>query len=314
MDSAELINRIRLITNKFNLDNISRTEAYFAFYEKHKEIQWAFLASQVSRNAGWCMCDLQGPMFSSILSKKKIQQLFLTYEKANWLIFNDAFPQLLIYDYSTKINAPMFHLLKYFHVSSFMEEEWKLFWEAGDKKRLMNSLIINEQHIIQSPVIENKRIIKNVFHSIPYLFQDLLHYNSVLFPDLNGNLYGASVSNFTSIDQRINLGNNLAAILFKSNLYQEFYDFARKVIHTGSRRDYERFTHFKVNNRTPILRMIYPVINHEVVTRQDWYKGRIKSCWRKRKKGEEPILLTKWYENKQKQLHHLITWDLKWLH
>lgn len=40
-------------------DNISRTVFYDQFYLKHKEIVWGYLASFVSRNAGWNMTDLE---------------------------------------------------------------------------------------------------------------------------------------------------------------------------------------------------------------------------------------------------------------
>ncbi|MGO5011901.1 DUF2515 family protein [Niallia sp. Sow4_A1] len=312
IEEEKLITRIRLITDKCNLDNISRTNAYLRYYNKNQEIQWAFLASQVSRNAGWNMCDLNGLWLPQLVSQKKRQQIYLTYEKANWLIFKDAYPQLLLYEYSTKINAPMFHLLKVFQVSSFMEQEWLEFWKNRDKKRLMNSLIINEQNVIQKPVIKNERIKHHIFHYLPYLFQDLLHFNAVLFPTLYGNLYGASVANFTSLDERIRLGNTLANLLFKNNLYQDFYDFARKREHTGSRKDYEKYIYPKMTNTTPILRAVFPIVNHRDSERGDWYKKKIKHKWRVSGDNKEPFLITDWYFNKQEQLHELIRQKNKW--
>ena len=102
----------------------------FDFIHQNREIHWSFLASMVSRNAGWNMCDLEGKWFPIFYEKEMRERLFLTYERANWLIFQDAFPQLLLYQYSTKVKQAMFHLLKYFHVSSFMEREWNYFWIA----------------------------------------------------------------------------------------------------------------------------------------------------------------------------------------
>jgi Protein of unknown function (DUF2515) len=313
LEEEKLINRIRLITDKCNFDNISRTKAYLHYYNKHKEIQWAFLASQVSRNAGWNMCDLNGTWLPQVVSQEKRQQIFLTYEKANWLIFHDAYPQLLLYEYSTKKNLPMFHLLKFFQVSSFMEEEWNFYWENKNKKRLMNSLIINEQNVIQQPVIENTTIKHHVFHYLPYLFQDFFHFNAVLFPTLQGTLYGASVSNFTSLSERIKLGNTLASLLFKPNLYQEFYDFARKIEHTGSRSDYEKYIYPNLTNTTPILRAAYPVVRHQYILRNDWFKKNIKKKWRILKEQKEPFHITDWYLKKQQQLHALIRQKNKWL-
>lgn len=119
-DERQLIQHILQTTRKGNIDNISRTNCYESFYFRYQEIKWAFLAGLVSRNAGWNMCDLEGKSYSSLLTKQYRSYLFLTYERANWLIFQDAYPQLLLYHYSTKIGRPLFHLLPYFHVSARM--------------------------------------------------------------------------------------------------------------------------------------------------------------------------------------------------
>ena len=91
-----IIRQIIHETNKKNIDNVSRTEAYLTYFKKNSDIIWSFLASMVSRNGGWNMCDLEGPIFPHLLAEKVRKQLFLTYERANWLIFHDVFPQLLL--------------------------------------------------------------------------------------------------------------------------------------------------------------------------------------------------------------------------
>ncbi|UTW69707.1 DUF2515 family protein [Anaerobacillus sp. HL2] len=53
-----------------------------------------------------------------LLPKKYPEVLFLTYERANWLIFSDAYPQLLLYEKSKQLQKPCFHLLKFFHALS----------------------------------------------------------------------------------------------------------------------------------------------------------------------------------------------------
>src|SRR3954447_19404005 len=136
-----IIRQIQDETNKKNIDNISRTEAYFTFFKKNPDIIWSFLASMVSRNGGWNMCDLRGSIFPELLTAMTRKQLFLTYERANWLIFHDVYPQLLVYQYSTKLNNQMFHLLPYFHVSTFIQKEWYRYWKENDKDRLTTSLI-----------------------------------------------------------------------------------------------------------------------------------------------------------------------------
>lgn len=301
------IRKIKADTEKWNVDNITRTKAYFNFFEKHPEIRWAFLASMVSRNGGWNMCDLEGKLFPRVLPKKLRSLLFLTYERANWIIFHDAYPQLLLYHYSTKMRQPMFHLLRFFYVSSFMEAEWNRYWRIHDGSRLVTSLIINEQNVIQKPVIEQPVFKKRVFHSLSFYFQDWFHFSSVLFPTLHGELYGANVSGFTKLSKRIDLGKRLADILLSADLFPHFFQFAKQTEHTGSRLDYEQFLRQKRARQTPFLRTTFPVISHHLHEHRDWSeKRKVKKAWYKPIHHKHPILLTDWYLEKQKQMETLI--------
>jgi Protein of unknown function (DUF2515) len=304
MEEIELIIYVNEITKKGNIDNISRTKAYQHYYSKNPEIKWSFLASMVSRNAGWNMCDLEGSLFPLALNKSFRKKLFYTYERANWLIFQDAFPQLLLYQYSTKIKRPMFHLLKFFHVSSFMEEEWKRFWEDQHVNRLMVSLIINEQNVIQKPVIEHPVYQSSVFRSLLFIFQDWFHFSSVLFPTCEGELFGASVNGFKAVSKRIDLGKRLADILFDKLLYPQFYEFAYRTEHTGSRFDYEQYFKNKPKRTTPFLRCAYPIVRHHRKDKSDWSDSvRIRKKWvNEIVQHKHPIQLTNWYLKKQDQM------------
>lgn len=307
----KFITTIKKNTAKYNLDNISRTKAYAAYYNRNPEVKWAFLASMVSRNAGWNMTDLQGRWFTLALEWQKRFPIFLTYEMANWLIFKDAFPQLLLYESSLYYNRPLFHLLKEFNVSCFMEAEWQYFWEVGDRERLMTSLIINEQNLIQEPVLHNKKLKRKVFGTSVYAFQDLGHFSCVIFPTLEGRLYGYSVHGFQKLDNRIELGKRLASLLFSKEVNNSFYQFSIKTEHTGSRFDYEQFLHENLFRETPFLRGVYPVIPHsEEKTQKDWVHAQAKHIqkWQRpvlREKNEQ-IDVTKWFIHKQHQMHSLI--------
>ncbi|MCY8209723.1 DUF2515 family protein, partial [Bacillus subtilis] len=162
----KLLSRIERQTKIKNADNISRTNAYKAFYDRHPEIKWSLLASFVSRNAGWSMTDLKGSLFQLGLRERQQKWFFLAYERANWLIFSDAYPQLLLYQWSKRVGKPLFHLLHVFGVSQFMTEEWTRFWHERNTERLMYALIINEQNTIQTPIIQNPSFKKNVFDTI----------------------------------------------------------------------------------------------------------------------------------------------------
>lgn len=306
-EENKLVHSILNETRKLNLDNVSRTNAYLQFYQEHTEILWCFLAHMVSRNAGWNMCDLEGEWLPQLIDKKMREMLYLTYERANWLIFQDAYPQLLLYQLSKRKKQPMFHLLKYFQVSLFMEKEWNAFWLHQDRKRLLFSLIINEQNVIQKPVIHHPFYQKKVFHSAPFCFQDWFHFSAVLLPTCNGSLFGASVTGFRKVNKRIELGKKIAAILFHKQIYPLVYEFAVKTIHTGSRYDYECYFMKGKNRDTPFLRMVFPIIDHYRGDNEDWSLScRIPMKWYKDPVIEETIFLTDWYREKQKQLHKLV--------
>ncbi|MFC0523193.1 DUF2515 family protein [Pontibacillus salicampi] len=264
-----MLEDIALQTKHNNKDNISRTKAYQTFYMHNKEIHWSFLASMVSRNAGWNMTDLQTPPLCTLLNDAAKKNIFMTYERANWLIFSDAYPQLLLYAFCKAENQPMFHLLRHFSVSSFMIKEWENFWYHSDYRRLVTALIINEQNVIQKPVIRQSFYSKTVFHKAPYLVQDFFNMSAVLFPTLTGEVYGAYVHDFSNVSKRIKLGKQLSALLFHPEYSGRFLDFALWTEPTGSRNEYEQyFTYATI--RSPMLRRIYPVIQHKDTIRKEW--------------------------------------------
>ncbi|KUP06539.1 hypothetical protein Q75_08430 [Bacillus coahuilensis p1.1.43] len=298
----EMIPQIEYLTMKWNLDNISRTKAYQLFFSAFPEVHWSFLASMVSRNAGWNMTDLEGSVFSKLLSSKHRQELFSTYERANWHIFHDAFPQLLLYEYSTKLQCEKFHLLKKFNVSSYMEDEWNYFYKHKNKERLVNSLIINEQNVIQHPLIQHPYYKKNIFGSFLFLFQDWFHFSTVIFPTLHGKLYGYTVRDFTNLSKRIELGKKLYSILFHKDLHEHFLQFSRSVEHSGSRRDYEKYIGCKTSV-SPILRLTFPIVSHHIHTQPDWSKNsKIKKAWVQPVNPVEHPELTDWFIRKRKEL------------
>ncbi|WP_322741821.1 DUF2515 family protein [Fictibacillus phosphorivorans] len=299
----EIIQHIEKLTNSQNRDNISRTVSYATFYKHNPEIRWAKLASLVSRNAGYSMCDLKGDWLPRLLSRDTRKHLFLTYEKANWLIFQDAYPQLLVYEYSKKQGKPHFDLLKYFGVSTFMVTEWERFWHQKDLKRICTSLIINEQHVIEKPVIKDGFYKKRIFSKVPFLLQDYMHFSTVLFPVESGEVIGISVHGFKKTKNRIETGKKLYTILFESEWSEGIIAFADKVTHTGSRHDFETYIYPGKKRETPFLRIAFPIIEHHKANTRDWYQRRMNT-----EKFYEPvkplhgIVLTDWYKQKQRQL------------
>ncbi|WIW28973.1 DUF2515 domain-containing protein [Bacillus inaquosorum] len=301
----KLLSRIERQTKAKNADNISRTNAYKAFYDRHPEIKWSLLASFVSRNAGWSMTDLKGSLFQLGLRERQQRWFFLAYERANWLIFSDAYPQLLLYHWSKKIGKPLFHHLHVFGVSQFMTEEWARFWHERNTERLMYALIINEQNTIQTPIIQNPSFKKNVFDTIPFYLSDWFHFNTVIFPAADGFLYGISVKRFSKTEERIRLGKQLSQLLFSPELFSFFYHFLHTVPHTGSRFDMEKM--IGITKRTsPMLRTCYPELIHSLDGKKtDWFHGKIKKTFFRREELPKQIELTEWYLHKKRQLHAL---------
>lgn len=302
----DILRIIESVTRKWNIDNISRTNAYFHFFKRYPEVEWSFLASMVSRNAGYNMCDLEGVPLRDTLSSHYRNYLFLTYEKANYLIFKDVFPQLLLYHYSTILNKKMFHYLPHFFVTSFMEKEWECFWETGNCKRLMTALIINEQNVMQKPVIEDPFYQRKVFQSNLFILQDAFRMNAVLFPTTDGELYGLPVHQFRKLTERIKLGKELSNILFLPQLFPKFYQFASMTEHTGSRIDYEQYFPVQKRRDTPFLRTVYPIIRHSNVVPEQWDRyRRVNKMWFAPVKLRKEIFIAPFYNKKKRQLKRL---------
>ncbi|USK87298.1 DUF2515 domain-containing protein [Peribacillus asahii] len=241
-EERTLIEQIKFKTNKWNQNNITRTKAYLDFYQCHPEVHWAFLGHMVSRNGGWNMTDLKGGLLPRLLTKKECQSFFTFLERGNWLIFQDAFPQFLLYEESIKREKNLFYLLPHFHVSLFMEIIWNHFLEDCDPYTLTIALIINEQSYLELRVIDNPVFKKSIFNTLEFKLQDLLSMNQILFPYLeNGKvkLIGETLHHFESLHRRILLGKRLYSILFAdSKRLNKIEQWAYLTPHSGSRKDY----------------------------------------------------------------------------
>ncbi|WP_164472592.1 DUF2515 family protein [Cohnella candidum] len=248
----ELAERIRKETDVWNRNNVTRTQAYWNLYREFPELHWALLAHLVSRNGGWSMTDLKGEWLPYLLDEDKAADQFKLLETCNALIFRDAYPQLRVYAESRRAGAPLFGLLPSFGVSSFMSPFWERFWVTRESPLLTVALIVNEQHVIQAPVVENSFFRERVF-DLSFRMLPFLQENQLLFPllqpdsrrDRSLTLAGRVLEKFTNLDERIAFGKCLYGMLFAyPRVLTGAVYFAAKVPHTGSRADYwpERFT------------------------------------------------------------------------
>ena len=242
LEEQVIVKRIEEKTKQFNINNVTRTQAYLEYYLRHPEIHWAFLGHMVSRNGGWNMTDLKGGLLPRILSKNETVSYFTFLERGNWLIFQDAYPQFLIYEESLKRGLNLFYLLRSFNVSTFMETIWNYFWTNRDSFILAIALVINEQNYLEKRVLDNKEFKNEVFNTLEFKLQDFLSLNHILFPFTNNlkvELIGQTLHDFVSLDERILLGKRLYAILFEDkNRLKMVENWAKSTPHTGSRKDY----------------------------------------------------------------------------
>ena len=62
--------------------------------------------------------------------------MFHALERCNWLIFQDAFPQLLLYHFSKAERRPLFDNVCPVTLSGHMQPVWDGFWESRESDRL----------------------------------------------------------------------------------------------------------------------------------------------------------------------------------
>ncbi|CAK8581386.1 DUF2515 family protein [Priestia megaterium] len=282
-EDVKLIKEIRKKVKKANQNNVTRTQAYLDYYQKHPEIHWAFLAHLVSRNGGYYMTDLSTTLIKSLLSPEKQHAYFLFLEHSNSAIFHDAYAQLLLYEKSKEQNSNLFHLLPAFHISSFMKAVWDDFWQHRNKTLLSMALIVNEQYHIEKNVLFKKEFQRDVLHSWQFHTQNFLGMTQIVFPYYSGNnidLCGTKVYHFESVLKRIEVGKTLYVLLFYSNLHDSIYTFSLKHSHTGSRSDYNSdiFTKNRTDSKklySPTLTMSWGDRIHLFLRKDEWFEDEI---------------------------------------
>ncbi|MBT2636674.1 DUF2515 family protein [Bacillus sp. ISL-39] len=272
------IDLIKEQTRQLNQNNVTRTKAYFQFYLKHPEIHWAFLGHMVSRNVGWNMTDLKGELLTKLLPESDQKDFYSFLERGSWLIFQDVFPQFLIYELSVRSRQEMFHLLPHFHTSTFMETMWRYFWNSGDQSALAIAMVINEQSYLEKRLIQNPHYKKIVTGTVSFKMYDFLNLNNTIFPYRTGDkrekasLAGAALRYFTSLHERILFGKKLYSLLFQQErILSGVLKWAHEHPHTGSRKDYWPDLFNDVNESFP----------------RSLYKRRVKNC--ELRKGAERL-------------------------
>ncbi|SMF71660.1 Protein of unknown function [Paenibacillus uliginis N3/975] len=307
-----LIQRIHEAVTEANKSNITRTRAYLEFYEDYPEIHWALLAHMVSRNAGWNMSDLQSGLMSDLTDNRFKSHLYRFLERCNALIFQDAYPQLLLYKFSKQKEQSYFHLLPYFHVSAFMSPFWERFWIDRNSSLLTVALIINEQNYIENRVVRHPYFRKNVLDAPSFQLHELARLNQIIFPlgdtrcrhDLFKQsilplrpLVGLTMKHFDDPSTRIKAGKSLYAMLFGyEDIYRGVFKYVHCSPHLGSRSEYWPALFTTQRNKTmnslveskellqsewltnghqlysPLLEDVWHDTEYEPIPRFDWFQ------------------------------------------
>ena len=276
-DDIRLYNEICNKVQKYNVNNLTRTSSYLALFKKHPELEWSFLAHMVSRNAGYHMTDIRSHILSHVLDSHEQRSLFTFLERCNSAIFEDAFPQLLLYEQWKLTGHSSFHLLKKFNVSLFMRTMWDEYLQSGDQHVLTIALIMNEQHMIQKRILSDPHLNIGV-EKWKFFLQDRLEFTSILFPygrNHPRSLAGLSVSQFEKVNSRILLGKKLYSVLFHPIVFPTAVSFSIHHPHTGSRKDYWPHIYSKEGGEkrlySPELRSVWENLPSERLSSSDWF-------------------------------------------
>ncbi|GAB6991578.1 DUF2515 family protein [Paenibacillus pini] len=314
-----IIQEIEARTAKSNRSNITRTRAYLNCYKQFPELHWSFLAHMVSRNAGWSMSDLKGGLMSDLMEQPMREDMYRLLERCNALIFQDAYPQLLLYMYSRTLGKSLFHLLSEFHVSAFMHPFWERFWLERDSALLATGLIINEQQYIEGRVVQHHYFQKQILRKPSFLLHSKFQMNQIIFPltiehpvqDSNQSslpqatgICGLILEDFTDIHERIEFGKSLYAMLFGyQNVLSGVQAFAFTVKHQGSRQEYWPAL-FTADKQTALNS---PQESSELL-KQEWlpegknlYSPLLKDVWQDM--PYEPIQQYDWFTNANAIVH-----------
>jgi hypothetical protein len=321
-EDRKLVEHIHGETAKHNRSNVTRTAAYLDCYNSYPELHWALLAHMVSRNGGYNMTDLKGGPMADLLTGKEKDWTYRLLERCNALIFQDAYPQLLLYAHSRRLGRSCFHLLPFFHVSAFMFPFWERFWTLRDSPLLTVALIINEQHYIEGRVIRSPYFRKHVIHSTTFRMHNWLQLNQVVFPlGQDSGLAGLIIEQFADLSERIAFGKCLYALLFGyEQVLSRTLAFARKVPHRGSRSEYwpalftpdiEKALHSPHESTalhsqewppsgsrlySPALEQVWSDTPYEPIPRYDWFEGNLNPSYLS--KPHRPFLFEMTHEHR----------------
>lgn len=224
-----------------NRDNVTRTESYLELYaytrENPPDLPWLLMAHLVSRNGGYMMSDVAESIArgGGAFTHEALVSLFAMLERANFLIFYDAWHHVLLHLLGRSREASPVR------VTRFAREAWVRYESApeardpaGAEKQLVRDLVTNEQNFIERRVVHAPRFAKAL--AIVEFGEWLGREAPIVLPDRSRTI---QVGRFGSLARRIEVGWRIFDEVLADRAERErLFAWAMAHPHTGSRAVY----------------------------------------------------------------------------
>jgi len=241
-----------------NQDNVARTASYlelYAFTREHPpDLPWLLMAHVVSRNGGTMMTDVAGSLArrDGVFSAAALESLFLLLERANYLIFYDAWWHVThhLLGRSADLAVP--------RVPSFVATQCWPAYERGTRgaavvtpeleRQLVRDLVTNEQSFIERRVVHHPRFAAAL--AIVGFLESIGRDAPLVLPCTDASI---KVGRFAALARRVDTGWRLFDEVLADRARRErIYAWACEHPHTGSRAVYG-------GRASPTIREAWPV-------------------------------------------------------
>lgn len=234
-----------------NHDNVARTDSYLELYsmtcERGADFPWLLLAHLVSRNAGYMMTAVARSIDDERrgFSIEALEQLFLFLERANYLIFYDAWHHVLMHllGRTCELQPPRVSS----HMCAAYQRHGAAVESAEAERALVVDLVTNEQNLIEHRVVHHARF--EAALALVTFFEAVGADRSLVFGETDSQV---RVRRFERLERRIDAGMRMFdTMLADRSKRRTLHRWATGHPHTGSRSDY--------GGRTgPPLRDVWP--------------------------------------------------------
>jgi len=247
-----MVDYARLLAEKAerNVDNVARTASYLELYalarDNGEELPWLLMAHLVSRHAGYLMTDVAAQLETPtrVFTREALYELFAFLERANFLIFDDAWHHALC------------HLLgraKGARTARFMAAAWARYeserYTPESERRLVLDLVTNEQRYIENRVVKSARFARA--RAMVGFFEAIGAERPITLPLTDARI---TVGRFADVERRIETGRRIFDAILADRVAREAaFAWAKAHPHVGS----QRVLHPRAKERT--LREAWPI-------------------------------------------------------